>query len=71
MPIKVLEQSVDAALAPRTVAEMLQLRARTPLLLFERTYFAASGEPVEYALSYQTSRRYPYRVALARSDRRS
>jgi len=70
-PIKFLEQTVDAALAPRTVAEMLQLRARTPLLLFERIYFAASGEPVEYALTYQTSRRYPYRVALSRSDRRS
>jgi len=53
------------------VAEMLQLRARTPLLLFERIYFAASGEPVEYALTYQTSRRYPYRVALSRADRRS
>jgi DNA-binding GntR family transcriptional regulator len=70
-PIKFLEQTVDAALAPRTVAEMLQLRARTPLLLFERIYFAASGEPVEYALTYQTSRRYPYRVALSRADRRS
>ena len=70
-PIKFLEQTVDAALAPRTVAEMLELRARTPLLLFERIYFAASGEPVEYALTYQTSRRYPYRVALSRADRRS
>ncbi|HEU4368857.1 MAG TPA: GntR family transcriptional regulator [Methylomirabilota bacterium] len=70
-PIKFMEQMVDAALAPRSVAELLQLRARSPLLLFERIYFAANGEPVEYALTYQTGRRYPYRVALARSERRS
>jgi GntR family transcriptional regulator len=69
--IKFMEQTVDAALAPRSVAELLQLRARTPLLLFERIYFAANGEPVEYALTYQTGRRYPYRVALSRSERRS
>jgi GntR family transcriptional regulator len=71
MPIKFMEQTVDAALAPRSVAELLKLRPRSPLLLFERTYFAASGEPVEYALTYQTGRRYPYRVSLARSERRS
>ena len=49
VPIKFMEQTVDAALAPRQVAELLQLRPRSPLLLFERTYFAASGEPVEHA----------------------
>jgi len=69
--IKFLEQTVDAALAPRSVAELLQLRPRSPLLLFERIYFAANGEPVEYALTYQTGRRYPYRVGLSRSERRS
>jgi DNA-binding GntR family transcriptional regulator len=69
--IKFMEQTVDAALAPRSVAELLQLRPRSPLLLFERIYFAANGEPVEYALTYQTGRRYPYRVGLSRSERRS
>lgn len=69
--IKFLEQTADAALAPRHVAELLQLRPRTPLLLFERTYFASSGEPVEHAVSYQTSRRYPYRIVLSRPERRS
>jgi GntR family transcriptional regulator len=69
--IKFLEQTADAALAPRQVAELLQLRPRTPLLLFERTYFATSGEPVEHAVTYQTSRRYPYRVVLSRPERRS
>jgi GntR family transcriptional regulator len=71
MPIKFMEQTVDAALAPRSVAELLKLRPRSPLLLFERLYFAASGEPVEYALTYQTGRRYPYKVALSRSEHRS
>lgn len=69
--IKFLEQVVEAALAPRHVAELLQVRPRSPLLLFERTYFAASGEPVERAITYQTSRRYPYRIILSRTDRRS
>src|SRR5919106_769022 len=71
MPIKFMEQTVDAALAPRSVAELLKLRPRSPLLLFERLYFAASGEPVEYALTYQTGRRYPYKVGLSRSEHRS
>jgi len=71
MPIKFMEQTVDAALAPRSVAELLKLRPRSPLLLFERLYFAASGEPVEFALTYQTGRRYPYKVSLSRSEHRS
>jgi GntR family transcriptional regulator len=70
MEVKFLEQVVDAALAPRNVAELLQLRPRTPLLRFERTYIAANGEPVEHAVSYQTGRRYPYRVILSQADRR-
>ena len=69
MPIKFMEQVIDAALAPRQVAELLQVRPRTPLLLFERTYFAARGEPVEHAISYQSGRRYPYRMVLSRSER--
>jgi GntR family transcriptional regulator len=69
--VKFMEQTVDAALAPRSVAELLQLRPRSPLLLFERVYFFANGEPVQYALAYQAARRYPYRVGLSRSERRS
>lgn len=69
--IKFMEQMVDAALAPRSVAELLQLRPRSPLLLFERIYYVASGEPVQYTVAYQTGRRYPYRVGLSRAERRS
>jgi len=71
VPIKLMEQVVDAALAPRQIAELLQVRPRSPLLLFERIYFASNGEPVEYALTYQTGRRYPYRLVLSRTDRRN
>jgi GntR family transcriptional regulator len=69
--IKTLEQVADAVLAPRQVAELLQVRPRSPLLMFERTYYATNGEPVEHAVCYQTGRRYPYRVVLARAERRS
>ncbi len=70
-PIKFMEQAMEAALAPRHVAEQLQVRPRAPLLFFERTYFAVSGERVEHALIYQTSQRYPYHMVLSRADRRS
>ncbi len=71
VPIKLMEQVVDAALAPRQVAEHLQIRARSPLLFFERTYFALSGEPVEHTITWQTGRRYPYRIVLSRGERRN
>jgi GntR family transcriptional regulator len=70
-PIASMEQVVEAALAPRHVAELLQIRARSPLLRFERTYRDGRGEPVEHVVTYQTSRRYPYRIVLSRADRRS
>lgn len=71
VPIKVLDQGTNATLAPRQVAQLLQVRPRTPLLLFERTYFAVSGEPVEHAITYQNGHRYPFRVVLSRPERRS
>jgi len=71
IPIKCLEQMIDAVLAPRHVAELLELSPRTPLLVFERTYYAVDGEAVEHAITYQTGRRYPYRLVLARPERRS
>jgi len=67
--VKYMEQVADAALAPRRVAEFLQIRPRSPILFFQRTYFAASGEPVEHAVTYQACRRYPYRVMLSRPER--
>jgi GntR family transcriptional regulator len=71
VPVKYMEQVADAALAPRQVAELLQIRPRSPILLFQRTYFAANGEAVEHAVTYQACRRYPYRVVFSRPERRS
>src|SRR5262249_20907794 len=68
---KIVEQGVDAALGPRQVADHLQIRARSPLLFFERTYFALSGEPVENTITWKTGRRYPYRIVLSRGERRN
>ena len=70
-PVASMDQVVEAALAPRNVAELLQIRTRSPLLRFESTYLDGRGEQVEYAITYQTSRRYPFRVVLSRADRRS
>jgi len=58
-----------AALAPGRIAELLQIRPRSPILCFERTYFAVAGEAVEYAITYQACRRYPYRVTFSRPER--
>ncbi len=71
VPVKYMEQVADAALAPRQVAELLQIRPRAPILLFQRTYFGTKGEPVEHAVTYQACRRYPYRVVFSRPERRS
>ena len=71
MPAKFMEQVTAAALVPRQVAELLQIRPRSPILLFERTYFAASGEPLEHAVTYQACRRYPYEVVFSRPERRA
>ena len=70
-PVASMDQVVEAALAPRHIAELLQVRSRSPLLRFERTYLDGRRDPVEHAVSYQTSRRYPYRIVLSRADRRS
>ena len=75
VPIDFSEQA-DRALetAMQVAANVNHIRAvhvAPPLLMFERTYFAANGEAVEHAVSYQTGRRYPYRVVLSRAERRT
>jgi GntR family transcriptional regulator len=70
LTVKYLEQVVEAAVAPRAVAESLGVPRRTPLLHFTRTYFTEGGEPVEHALTYNVGQRYPYKVVLLRSGRR-
>ncbi len=71
VPVKYMEQLTDAALAPRQVAELLQIRPRSPILLFHRTYFASTGQAIEHAVTYQACQRYPYRAVFSRPERRS
>ena len=68
--VKFSEQVINVARAPKAVADLLGVPPRTPLLHFQRTYFNESGEPVEFAVSYQSGERFPYRVMLYRSGRR-
>jgi len=70
IPVKFSEQVINVARAPKAVAELLGVPPRTPLLHFQRTYFSDSGEPIEFAVSYQSGERFPYRVMLYRSGRR-
>ncbi len=70
IPVTFSEQVINVVRAPKAVAELLGVRPRTPLLHFQRTYFSDSGEPIEFAVSYQSGERFPYRVMLYRSNRR-
>lgn len=69
--VKFSEQLIDVARPTRAVTDLLAVRPGTPLLHFRRTYFSEGGGPVEFAESYQVADRYPYRVMLHRSARRS
>lgn len=68
--VKFSEQVINVAHAPKAVAELLGVAPRRPLLHFQRTYFNERGEPVEFAVSYQSGERFPYRVMFYRSPRR-
>lgn len=68
--VKFSEQVIAVARAPKAVADLLGVGRGTPLLHFRRTYFGESGEPIEFAVSYQSAERFPYRVMLYRSSRR-
>ncbi len=68
--VKFSEQVIRVGCAPKAVAELLDVPPNTPLLHFQRTYFTEGGDPVEFAVSYQSAARFPYRVMLFRSARR-
>lgn len=62
-------QLIFAVPAPPEVAVHLELDTGSPVLSFHRTYFRDSGEPAEFVIDYQDSRRYPYEELLVRSVR--
>jgi GntR family transcriptional regulator len=62
-------QRVLAVPAPADVAAHLEVEPGAPVLSFHRTYYRDSGEPAEFVVDYQDSRRFPYEELLVRSVR--
>lgn len=61
-------QTIRAVLAPPDLGAMLGIREGGPLLLVQRTAYAA-GRPVEYVLTHYRADRYQYTVRLGRITR--
>jgi GntR family transcriptional regulator len=61
------DQRIDAALPTRRIARLLSISPRTPVLVTRRTYYAKTGEPLEYGVSYYSSRDFTYELRLMRS----
>lgn len=71
LSVKYLEQGIEVLRCPRAVAVLLGARPRSPVLRFRRTYFTGSGDPIEHAVTYHWTDRYPYAMTLYRSEGRS
>ena len=70
LAVKYLEQAIEVMRCPRGIARLLAVAAGSPILRFRRTYFTASGEPVEHAVTFHWAGRYPYAMMLFRSEAR-
>ncbi|MBI2524846.1 MAG: GntR family transcriptional regulator [Candidatus Rokubacteria bacterium] len=68
LAVKYLEQAIEVMRCPRGTARLLAVAAGSPILRFRRTYFTASGEPVEHAVTFHWAGRYPYAMMLFRSE---
>lgn len=64
-----IEQEVEVTRAPRPVSDLLGAPPGSPMLRFRRTYWTAGAQPVEHAITYHLTERYPYRMILFRSER--
>jgi len=58
------EQSVQPILATTLTAKHLGIKPKTPMLEVVRTYFVASGRPVEVAVIRYHPERYKYSIEL-------
>jgi GntR family transcriptional regulator len=58
------EQIVEPTLASRVTADHLGIKPKTPLLEVARTYYVATGRPVEVAVVRYHPGRYRYVVEL-------
>lgn len=66
-----VEQAIEVMRCPKPTAELLDAPAGAPILRFRRTYFTAGGDPIEHAVTFHWTPRYPYTMMLFRSDKAS
>lgn len=62
------EQTLEAALVKGDEAGLLGVKAKSPVLLIERTTFLADGTPVEYVRSVYRADRYKFSLRLTNSE---
>jgi GntR family transcriptional regulator len=59
-------QTMDVSLADAVVAENLEVKPRTPLLVVKREYFSKTGAALFFAESYFRTDRFRYQIELTR-----
>jgi GntR family transcriptional regulator len=65
LTLGVAQETVSARGASRREAELLEVRAGSPLLEIERVSYSVDGRPVEFVKSVSRSDIYRYQVSLA------
>ncbi len=69
LAVTYIEQSIETLRCPKAIAGPLSAPVGAPILRFRRTYFTAGGDPVEHAVTFHRTERYPYAMILFRADR--
>ncbi|TCK27629.1 GntR family transcriptional regulator [Pseudonocardia endophytica] len=67
-PITDAEQSITATAIPGEIAGHLGVRPGLSVLRIDRTYYGATGRPLELAISHFLPSHYSYRVRLRRNS---
>ncbi|MEJ0070763.1 MAG: GntR family transcriptional regulator [Pseudomonadota bacterium] len=65
-----IQQHLGATLANKEIAELLDVRARSPILLAKRLYLSAGGDPVDFTINYFCPDRFEYQQRFVRSGAR-
>lgn len=63
-----IRQHLSATLATKDVAEVLDVRPRSPILLAKRLYLSTGGVPVDFTINYFNPERFEYQQRFVRSD---
>ena len=62
IPLGEAFQTIEASVADREVAEHLEIRPGTQILLIERTFFTQSGKPFDFVQTFYRSEKFRYFV---------